>query len=356
MILKDFIIVGGGIAGLSAIKAIREQNQSASILWISDEDRLPYKRTKINKHIAVGFSRDEFALVEHDWLLTHHVELLFDRVIGIETAKHELSFKHRGNLQYHKLIVAIGNKPRPLSINGLSQDMVFNVHNARQVENIIRSTSSSRTYMVVGAGVEGVETADQLVQKGKKVILVDRNSMVLQRFFTPKYAALLQDTIQKAGIQLLLDVHDIDGSLGESVIQMNGQQYDVDTVISTIGYTPNIELAAASNIQCNVGIRVDEYMQTSAEDVFAAGDVAEHPSGEITCLWHAAEYQGRVAGMNACGIKTKLELKPFRMKTEVFGDYYLAVLPSKSSLEWVEEEKDDIVRDMYFDQGSLRLF
>lgn len=199
MILKDFIIVGGGIAGLSAIKAIREQNQSASILWISDEDRLPYKRTKINKHIAVGFSRDEFALVEHDWLLTHHVELLFDRVIGIETAKHELSFKHRGNLQYHKLIVAIGNKPRPLSINGLSQDMVFNVHNARQVENIIRSTSSSRTYMVVGAGVEGVETADQLVQKGKKVILVDRNSMVLQRFFTPKYAALLQDTIQKAG-------------------------------------------------------------------------------------------------------------------------------------------------------------
>ena len=104
MIIKDYIIIGGGIAGLSSIKAIREEDHSGSILWISDEDRIPYKRTKINKNIASGFAKDDFALIDHDWLVNNHIELLFDKVENINTEENKLSFVHKGHIKYNKLI------------------------------------------------------------------------------------------------------------------------------------------------------------------------------------------------------------------------------------------------------------
>ena len=87
MIVKDFVIIGGGIAGLSAIKAIREENKKGKILWVSNEDRLPYKRTKINKNIVNGFNKEEFALIDNDWLLNNNIELLHDKVESIDTEK-----------------------------------------------------------------------------------------------------------------------------------------------------------------------------------------------------------------------------------------------------------------------------
>lgn len=356
MNVKNFVIIGGGIAGLAAIKAIREVNTSSSILWVSDEDRMPYKRTKINKHIATGFSKDEFALTDHHWLMENHIELLYDSAENIDTEKHELTFKHRGTLKYNKLIIATGKTPRFLNIDGLPAEKVHQVHTARQVENIIRSTVKSKKYLVIGAGVEGVETAEQLVKLGKEVILVERNSMVLKRFFTPKFANLMKKTIEKAGVHLLLDIKQLaynESDSGESLISIDGQEYKIDTIISSIGYIPNTKLALNADIKCNVGIMVNDYLETSAPDVYAAGDAAEHPLGQITGLWHAAEHQGHLAGLNACGKQLKLELKPFRMKTEVFGEYYFSVLPSSSNLTLIEEKVGDIVRDMYFKDDKI---
>ncbi len=353
---KNFIIIGGGIAGLSAIKAIREENKTDSVLWVSDEDRMPYKRTKINKHIASGFSKDEFALTDHHWLMENHIELLFDTAETINTQKHELTFKHRGTLKYNKLIIATGKTPRLLNISGLPQEKIHQVHTARQVENIVRSAVKAKKYLVIGAGVEGVETVDQLVKLGKEVTLVERNNMVLKRFFTPKFAHLMEQSIKKAGVHLLLGIKDItycETESGASLITIDGQEYKIDTIISSIGYLPNTKLAMDSDIKCNGGILVNEYLETSSPDVYAAGDADEHPLGQITGLWHAAEHQGHLAGLNACGKQLKLELKPFRMKTEVFGDYYFSVLPSSNSLTFIEEEKGNLVRDMYFKDDKI---
>ncbi len=356
MIVKDFVIIGGGIAGFSALKAIREENTSGSILWISDEDRIPYKRTKINKSIATGFSKDQFALIDHDWLVDNHIELLFDRVENIYTDKKELTFQHRGHLKYDKLIIAVGNKPNPLDLGDLPKDLIYHVYTARQAENIIRAATKNKKYLVIGAGVEGVETADQLIQMGKEVVLIDKSSVVLSRFFTNKFSTLMQESILKTGIKLILDVNKVVYSETESekvCAKINGEEYEFDAIISTIGYTPNITLALNSDIDCNIGILVDEYLQTSVKDVYAAGDVAEHPNGIITSLWHAAEHQGMVAGKNVCGKSTKLEIKPFRMKTEVFNEFYFSVFPHDDNLELVEETNDNIVRDMYFKNGKL---
>lgn len=356
MNVKKFVIIGGGIAGLSAIKAIREDNKTDTVLWVSNEDRMPYKRTKINKHIATGFTKDEFAMTDHHWLMENNIELLYDTAETINTQKHELTFAHRGTLKYNKLIIATGKVPRILNVDGLTQEKVHQVHTARQVENIVRSAAKAKKYLVVGAGVEGVETAEQLVKLGKEVTLVERNSMVLKRFFTPKFAHLMEKSIKKANVHLLLDIKQIaynETESGESLLLIDGQEHKIDIIISSIGYIPNTKLAMDADIKCNIGILVNENLETSAPDVYAGGDVAEHPLGQITGLWHAAEHQGHLAGLNACGKQIKLELKPFRMKTEVFGEYYFSLLPSSNNLTLIEEEKDDIVRDMYFKDDKI---
>ncbi len=356
MIVKDFVVIGGGIAGISAIKAIREELKTASVLWISDEDRMPYKRTKINKSIVSGFSKEEFALIDHDWLVDNHIELLFDKVEFIDAENNELSFQHRGHLKYNKLILATGNCPNPLNISGASDYEVYDVRTARQVENIIRSTSKSKKYLVVGAGVEGVETAEQLANMGKEVILVDRNSRVLKRYFNEEYSGLMQDAIQRAGVRLVLNVQQIkivEKENEKSVVNIDKEEYSFDTIISTVGYSPNIKLAQEANVTCNVGVLVNEYLQTSDGDIYAAGDVAEHPESIVTGLWHAAEHQGRIAGLNACGKKMKLEIKPFRMKTEVFGEFYFSALSTSNNLEVVTEIEEKKRRKMYFKDDKL---
>lgn len=356
MTTKDFVIIGGSIAGLSAIKAIRESHQKTSILWITNEDRLPYKRTKINKGISAGFGKEDFALIDHNWLINNHIELLYDHVQCINPENHELTFLHRGNLRYKKLIIATGNTPNQLNIEGLNREKILPVYTAHQAENIIRTTAHSKKYLIIGAGVEGVETAEQLIKLDKEVVLIDQSDRLLSRFLTPFFSDLMKDTIEKSPIKLILNIHQLSYQ-GEDnkrlKIIINGEEFEFDTIISSIGYTPNIQLALNSHIACNKGILVNEYLQTSVPDIYAAGDVAEHHNGLITGLWHAAEKQGFIAGKNSVGIPSKLSLLPFRMKTEVFNEFYFAVPPYENNLKLIIEEKNKVIRHMYFKNDKL---
>ncbi|TLX75593.1 NAD(P)/FAD-dependent oxidoreductase [Labilibacter sediminis] len=357
MIIKDFVIIGAGIAGFSAIKAIREETKEKSILWITNEDRIPYKRTKINKNIAKGFNKNDFALIEHDWLVDNHIELLYDEVTEIKTDKNELIFNHRGHLRYKKLIIATGNTPNPLNINNLPAENIHHIHSARQAENIIRTTRQSNKYLIIGAGVEGVEIADQLIKLKKEVVLVEKNKEVISRFFNPRFSQLMRKSIINSGINLITEVKNIsykESLSDQAIIEIDGIEYEFDTIISTIGYTPNIKLADDSYITCDKGILVNEKLETSAQDVYAAGDVAQHPSGEITGLWHAAEKQGYIAGKNAAGQNLQNILKPFRMKTEVFNEFYFSALPPNNDTNVITEEKENMIRELYFKNNKLQ--
>jgi NAD(P)H-nitrite reductase large subunit len=354
---KDFVIIGGGIAGWSAIKAIREEDTSSPILWVTNEDRIPYKRTQINKHIASGFSKDEFALISHEYLVDNHIELLYDQVELIDTEKHELTFHHRGHLRYKKLIIATGKKPNTLDLGEFPVEKIFHINTARQVENIIRTASKSENFLIIGAGIEGVETASELAAINKNVVLIEKNKHVIERFFTPRFSRILEEEIKSSGIKLILNTQKIEyagKNMSNSIINIDGEPHEFHAVITTIGYSPNIKIAQKSNIKCKTGILVNEHLQTSAIDIFAAGDVAEHPSGAITGLWHAAEYQGYIAGKNALGKTLTMKLKPFRMKTEVFNGFYFSFPPNDTNdNEIISEEKNGIIRDLYFKNKRL---
>ncbi len=332
----DYIIVGAGIAGMSAAETIASQPGRPTILLINNEPRLPYKRTKINKNIEKGFTTNEFALKNQDWFAENNIDLLQHHSTGLNTKEKTI---HAGDqsFTYHKLLLATGSRPRSIGCDAWD-NMVLNVRTASQVEAILQTMQEAHHYFIIGGGAEGIETAEQLVKAGKQVTLVDRNKYLMHNFLPIDMGERVKNTLSKNGILVInpTEIKAIRG--GQSLcIDLSDETITADVIISCIGHTPNIELAQNASIKTNRGIIVDQWLQTSAPDVFAAGDAAEHPEGKVTGLWHAAGYQGKIAALNMMGQSTICERRPYRFKTEIFGDFYFAGGIIESGKEIIEQ-------------------
>ena len=319
----DYIIIGAGITGMSTAETLSTLSHGASILMVNNEPRLPYKRTKINKTIVSGFHTDDFALKSRAWFAENNINLLNENVEAINPNNKTVFTEHQ-SFAYDKLLLATGSRPRSTGHEAWDR-MVLTARTATEVEAIIESMQRANHYLIIGGGAEGIETAEQLVRAGKRVTLTDRNPNLMHRYLTEVLSQQVKDTLKEQGISVInpAEISAIRHTQGYTIV-LNGQTIAADAIISCIGHQPNIELAVEAGIKTNRGIVVDDTLQTSMHDIFAAGDVAEHPDGYITGLWHAAEYQGKVAAMNMAGISTKYENRSYRFKTEVFGNFFFS--------------------------------
>ncbi len=319
----DYIIIGAGITGISAAETIANQSRDASILLVNNEPRLPYKRTRINKSIHSGFHTDDFALKSRVWFAENNINLLNENVETIHPANKTVFTQHQ-TFTYGKLLLATGSRPRSTGHEAWDR-MVLPVRTATEVETIIESMQKANHYLIIGGGAEGIETAEQLIRAGKQVTLTDRNPNLMHRYLTEALSHRVKETLIKNGISVInpAEIKSIHHTQAYT-IELNDQTINADAIISCIGHQPNVELAIEAGIKTNRGILVDNTLNTSIADIFAAGDVAEHQDGRITGLWHAAEYQGKIAAMNMAGIHTICENRPYRFKTEIFGDFYFS--------------------------------
>ena len=319
----DYIIVGAGISGMSAAETISLALPDSTILMINNEPGLPYKRTRINKSIAKGFEHDEFALKSSMWFDINNITLLQAEVTELNTGTKSIITTDQ-TYTYGKLLLATGSRPRSTENEVWDRNM-FHVRTASQVESILASMQQAKHYLLIGGGAEGVETAEQLMKAGKQVTLIDRNQHLMHHYLTQELSQHLRAVLIKNAISVInpASIKEIQYSQTFTV-ELTDRTIAADAIISCIGHIPDKKLASTAGIGTNRGIKVDQWLQTDAPDVFAAGDVAEHPEGRITGLWHAAEYQGKVAALNMMGQKTICENRPYRFKTEVFGEFYFS--------------------------------
>jgi NAD(P)H-nitrite reductase large subunit len=144
----------------------------------------------------------------------------------------------------------------------------------------------------------------------------------------PAAAKLMRQYCEQSGIQLFLQqkVLSIEPQPDHSFqVELQDTRFQIDRVIFCIGVKPDIELAERAGLEVKSGIVVDQFLRTSHPDIFAAGDVAEHSGGYISGLWHAAEFQGMLAGENVLGHAVPYDQAPFRLKCEVFGHYFFSI-------------------------------
>ena len=179
----DFVIIGAGIAGIKSIEGIRSENQTASILLINGEDRLPYKRTQLSKQFAKGFEREEFTIAGLEWFHQQKVIVLNDKVMSISLKTKSLKTFRQSIIQWNKLIIASGSSPvcSPIKGNG-KQELLF-FRSALEAENLRQLATKASKIIVIGGGVLGVELASALTNMNKSVSLVHTDPFLMNRYF-----------------------------------------------------------------------------------------------------------------------------------------------------------------------------
>ena len=324
---QTFVIVGGGMAGAKAAETLREEGFDGRIVLIGAESLRPYERPPLSKDYLRGETEQEKVHVHSEaYYGEHDIDLRLGREVSrLDTGSREAKLDDGETLRYDRLLLATGAEPRRLPIPGADLDGVLYLRTVPDSDRIRERLDRGGSLVVVGAGWIGAEVAASARQRGMEVTIVEPMSVPLERVLGPEMGAFYRDVHADQGVRLLLGtgVEGFEGGTAVERVRTNdGQTLDCDAVVVGVGVKPRTALAEAAGLTMGDGVLADELLQTSAEGVFAAGDVvsAQHPFyGQRIRVehWANALEQGPAAARNMLGAGAPYDKLPY-----FFSDQY----------------------------------
>jgi NADPH-dependent 2,4-dienoyl-CoA reductase/sulfur reductase-like enzyme len=358
------VIIGAGLAGASAVDGIRELDQSGSILLLGAEPDPPYNRPPLSKQLWTGKEKAQDIFV-HDkaFYQTNKVELR----CGVEVTKIDPPTRsiadNQGNVfHYEHLLLATGSTPRRLDIPGGDLEGISYFRNFGDYRKLQNAAEAGKSVLVVGGGFIGSEIAAALCMNKLKVSMIFPSHWLVSRVFPESLGKHLTEQYRAKGVEVV--VGDAPTSIerrdGQYITRTRGgKEISSDLLVAGIGVTPNISLAKHAGLKTGDGVIVDESLQTSDSNIYAAGDIAffnEANIGERRIEhWDNAQSQGKQAGRNMAGAREPFKYMPFFF-SDLFEFGYEAVGEINSRLEtfadWQEENKTGVI--YYLDGDRLR--
>ena len=299
--MTRYLILGGGIAALSAAKAIRENDRSGLIVMISGESALPYYRPALTKQLLGNISAQDIAIKPASWYDAPSrdiVTLTGRTVTAIDTQKKTVSLADGNVFSYDKLVYALGARCFIPPFEGSDRPNVIAVRTVNDAARVREIAQTAKAAVVIGGGVLGLEAAWSLQQGGLSVSVVEFDARVMARQVDAETSERIARAMQDHGVRLYTSAST--AKVDDAGLHLtDGRILPADLVIVSAGVRANAEIAAAAGIQVDRKIVVDDHMRTSAPDVYAAGDCAA--CGMSYALWAEAMEMGQVAGTNAAG-------------------------------------------------------
>lgn len=298
------IIIGGGIAGISAIKAIRETDSTIEIHMISNEKFYPYNRLRLTKGLFGNLSSEDILLQKKEWYEINKVNLHVDKeVTWIDVKEHEVILNDGDKLNFSKLLLASGAHNFTPPIEGIEKENVYTIRHLEDAWAVKEVVGAKKKPLIIGGGIQGLETAWELSQHGEEVAIAEIQSRLMPMQLDIRASQILRNIIEGYNIKVYLEMqvykilggNEVTGVSGE-----NGLQISCDMVVYNAGIRPNIKYVKDTPIQFNKGVIVNNKMETSVKDIYAAGDVVEF-GGRTFGLWNIAIEQGKAAGYNMIG-------------------------------------------------------
>jgi len=313
---KKLVIVGGGAAGLSAAMNARKESREVEITMFSDEKTLPYSRCGLPFTID-GEIPDAKALITQKDSFFKIIKVnvrLRCKVIAIEKEAKRVKYLDENGKEntepYDALVLCTGAKAILPRIPGSDKKGVFVLRTMEDAINICASARGAKRAVVVGAGLIGLETAYALKKIGLNVCVIELLDTILKPILDEDMAKIVKEKIEKEGIKIYLSrrLEAIEGDESVSKAVAGNEEFPCDILIFATGVRPEVELAKNAGIKIGEtgGIKVNERMETSIPDVYAAGDCVESVhkvTGKpiLSMLGTSAVRQGKVAGINAAG-------------------------------------------------------
>lgn len=308
-----YVIIGNSFAGLFATEAIRKRDSSGEITIISDEPDTAYSRAMLHEWLAGMVGPDKVALRSSDFYDRLRVTpRLGESVAGVDVQDRSVTVTDSSPIAYDRLLVASGGEPFiPPGIGGIDDfDDVFTFTKMADAVAIREKASSSTDAVILGGGLIGLQCAEALSHLGLKVTVIELMDSILPMALDAESGAIVADEMRRQGISIFTG-ETIDELVGsgrtlESVRLKGGDQAPCQFLVAAVGVRPNTTFLKSSGLAIDRGVLVDDRMQTSVEDVYAAGDCAQAPE-ILTGLQMTipvipvASMHGTIAGCNMTG-------------------------------------------------------
>jgi 3-phenylpropionate/trans-cinnamate dioxygenase ferredoxin reductase subunit len=317
---QTFVVVGGGLAAAKAVEELRASGYADRVVVYGAEHHLPYERPPLSKGYLLGNDPLESAFVHPpDWYDENDVDLRLGReVVAVDTGAHVV--RSRGDEQsYDRLLLATGASPRRLAMADESGAPVAYLRTIEDSTRLKEAFGAGRSVAVIGGGWIGLEVASAARQADATVTVLEYLDLPLLRVLGPEVAQVFADLHVEHGVDLRtgVQVSGLERDGDRAVLHIgDGSRVEADLVVVGVGVGPNVALAEGAGLETDNGILVDEHLQTSAQDVFAAGDVANamHPVlGRRVRVehWDTAIEQGRTAARSMLGQDAVYDRLPY---------------------------------------------
>ncbi|MFL6580157.1 MAG: FAD-dependent oxidoreductase [Burkholderiales bacterium] len=311
------VIVGGGAAGLAAADMLRREGYAGALSLISADGAPPCDRPNLSKDYLAGTAQEDWvALRPPEYYTERNIDLVLNaRATTLDVHNKIVSLEDGRSYRFDALLIATGADPVRLPVPGASDAQIHYLRTFADSRAIISHATSATRVVVVGASFIGLEVAASLRTRGIEVHVVAPDRTPLERVMGTQVGAFVRELHEQHGVVF---------HLGQTVSNVEGRRIslsdatvlDADFLVVGVGVRPALALAEQAGLTLDRGVVVDEYLQTSAPGVFAAGDIARWPdphTGERIRVehWVVAQRQGQVAAQNMLGRRERFDAVPF---------------------------------------------
>jgi 3-phenylpropionate/trans-cinnamate dioxygenase ferredoxin reductase component len=319
---RTYLIVGGGLAAAEAAKTLRDEGYNGPLTVVTDEPHLPYERPPLTKAYLRGEAEATVLLPKP---ATWYEEAGIDLRLGTRVESLDLAFRRArlaggGEIAWERLLLATGSRAVRPAMDGVDRPWVHLLRTAEDADRLRDAARASSSAVVAGGGWIAAEAAASLAQMGLQVTLAVPGDEVLERHLGPVVGARFSALHDRHGVRL------VRGARVEAVIDRGVRLSDdvlkADLVVLGFGARPATELARTAGLSVGTGILADEQLETAAQGVFVAGDVAEawnprYGTRMRSEHWDNARRQARTAARNLLGRAESYDRVPF-----FFSDQY----------------------------------
>ncbi|PZS14216.1 MAG: FAD-dependent oxidoreductase [Solirubrobacterales bacterium] len=357
----DYLLIGGGLAGGNCARWLRESGAEGSILLVGREPDLPYSRPPCSKAYLQGNkSRADTLFRPEEWYREQRIEAL-TRVSAtkLDAAEKKVKLSNRDEVTFDRALLATGANVRRLNVPGSELE---GLHYLRTLGNsdAIRADAAGKRVILIGGSYIASEVAASLTELGSTCTIVMLESLVLSRGFGAQAGRFFQERLEQHGVTVHGDdelerFEGVDGRVTR-VVTKSGRELDADAVVLGTGAVPDVTLARGAGLTLGEsgGVLVDQYLESSAPGIYAAGDMAEYESvvhgGRSIRVehWDVAFNQGKTAALNMLGREQAHDVVP----------YFFSDLSDWASLEYVgpaSKWEEEVVRGS-IDEGEFTVF
>ncbi len=301
-----FVIVGGGVAGITAAMDLARRDLGTVEVY-TDEEYPYYYRPQLTEFLAGTITMSRLLRRPLSWYQDRGIDLrLGQRVTAVHPDTKTITVNNKTMVEYDKLLLAMGSLPSIPPIKGIKKPGVLTWRTLEDTLEMEKAAISCHNTIVIGGGLLGLEASRGLKSFCAKITVLEYFPRLMPRQLDREAAGLLQEHVESTGVKVIVDAHTQEVLGDERVTGVHlerGLDLPGQTVVCAAGVRSNIKIAKEAGIDVNRGVIVDAHMTTSATDIYAAGDIAEY-KGYCWAIAPIAQTQARIASSNMAGEDT----------------------------------------------------